>query len=186
MAEPTDHESGPRRSNRNPTLTTKAHDNLQADDEIILTAKRTTKNGKRTATTIGNDGEEPKKKSNAYGDAMLKMMQKGLAQMEDMQKEGKEQQATIQELQRLLLESQPEGTTNGVISPSPNPKSYEGYTIAVVCAMSFKMSAVRYMLDNEHPRLRAKLGDPNAYKLGDLHGHTVALACLPSQQGKGV
>ncbi|KAG7129800.1 hypothetical protein HYQ46_010089 [Verticillium longisporum] len=34
------------------------------------------------------------------------MMQKVLAQMDDMQKEGKEQQATIQELQRLLLESQ--------------------------------------------------------------------------------
>ncbi|KAM0269842.1 hypothetical protein ACHAQH_009636 [Verticillium albo-atrum] len=88
MAEPTDHESGPRRSNRNPTLTTKAHDNLQADDEIILKAKRTTKNGTRTATTM--DGEESKKKSNAYGDAMLKLMQKVLAQMEDMQKEGKE------------------------------------------------------------------------------------------------
>ncbi|KAM0268692.1 hypothetical protein ACHAQH_009935 [Verticillium albo-atrum] len=58
---------------------------------------------------------------------------------------------------------------------SPNPKSYEDYTIAVVCAMSFEMSAFRYKLDNEHPRLRAKPGDPNAYKLGDFHG----------QQGKG-
>ncbi|KAM0271651.1 hypothetical protein ACHAQH_009006 [Verticillium albo-atrum] len=96
VAEPTDHEPAPRRSNRNPTLTTKAHDNLQADDDIILTATKTTKTGKRTATTVGNDGEEPKKKSNAYGDAMLKMMQKVLAQMEDLQKEGRKQQEKIQ------------------------------------------------------------------------------------------
>ncbi|KAM0279331.1 hypothetical protein ACHAQH_004678 [Verticillium albo-atrum] len=67
-----------------------------------------------------------------------------------------------------------------------SPKSYESYTIAVVCAMSFEMCAGRCMLDNEHYRLWAKRGDPNAYKLGDLHGHTVVLACLPGQQGKGV
>ncbi|KAM0279853.1 hypothetical protein ACHAQH_004404 [Verticillium albo-atrum] len=47
------------------------------------------------------------------------------------------------------------------------------------------MSAVRYMLDNEHPSLPAKSGDPNIYKLGDLHGHNLVLACLPGQQGKG-
>ncbi|WYZ34065.1 hypothetical protein EsH8_I_000341 [Colletotrichum jinshuiense] len=65
------------------------------------------------------------------------------------------------------------------------PKTHDEYTIAVVCAMSFEMSAVRYMLDREHPRPRRKVGDPNAYVLGDVCGHNVVLACLPGQQGKG-
>ncbi|KAM0271652.1 hypothetical protein ACHAQH_009007 [Verticillium albo-atrum] len=78
------------------TLTTKAHDNLQVDDDIILTAKKTTKNGKQTTVTVGNDGEEPTKKNNSYGDAMFKMMQKLLAQLEDVQEEGRKQQEKIQ------------------------------------------------------------------------------------------
>ncbi|EHK21282.1 uncharacterized protein TRIVIDRAFT_192299 [Trichoderma virens Gv29-8] len=41
--------------------------------------------------------------------------------------------------------------------------SYERYTVAVVCAMSMEMSAVRYMLDKEHPRLQQKQGDFNTY-----------------------
>jgi nucleoside phosphorylase len=64
-------------------------------------------------------------------------------------------------------------------------KSHEDYTVAVVCAMNFEMSAVRYMLDSEHPRLPAKQGDPNMYTLGNICGHNVILACLPGQQGKG-
>ncbi|KAK2034264.1 pfs domain-containing protein [Colletotrichum zoysiae] len=59
------------------------------------------------------------------------------------------------------------------------PETHEEYTIAVVCAMSFEMSAVRFMLDREHPRLRAKDGDSNMYVLGELSGHNVVLACLP-------
>ncbi|KAK1585140.1 pfs domain-containing protein [Colletotrichum navitas] len=65
------------------------------------------------------------------------------------------------------------------------PETHEEYTIAVVCAMSFEMSAVRFMLSREHPRLRAKDGDSNMYVLGELSGHNVVLACLPGQQGKG-
>ncbi|KAK1977700.1 pfs domain-containing protein [Colletotrichum cereale] len=65
------------------------------------------------------------------------------------------------------------------------PETHEEYTIAVVCAMSFEMSAVRFMLDREHPRLRTKDGDSNMYVLGQLSGHNVVLACLPGQQGKG-
>ncbi|RYO77156.1 hypothetical protein DL764_010237 [Monosporascus ibericus] len=66
-----------------------------------------------------------------------------------------------------------------------NPNSYDDYTIAMVCAMSFEMSAVRYMLDREHPRLPSQHGDPNIYVLGTLNGHNVVLACLPGNQGKG-
>ncbi|KAL7928903.1 nucleoside phosphorylase domain-containing protein [Trichoderma chlorosporum] len=63
--------------------------------------------------------------------------------------------------------------------------SYDSYTIAVICAMSFEMSAVRYMLDREHPRLQRKDGDLNTYILGELFGNNIVLACLPGNQGKG-
>lgn len=72
-------------------------------------------------------------------------------------------------------------TPNG----SESPHAYEQYTVAVICAMSFEMSAVRYMLDKEHPRPRNKDGDSNSYVVGELAGHNVALACLPGTQGKG-
>jgi ankyrin repeat protein/nucleoside phosphorylase len=55
----------------------------------------------------------------------------------------------------------------------------------MVCAMGFEMSAVRYMLDDEHPRLPTKQGDLNLYVLGELSGHNVVIACLPGTQGKG-
>ncbi|OWT43263.1 Pfs, NACHT and WD domain protein [Pochonia chlamydosporia 170] len=64
-------------------------------------------------------------------------------------------------------------------------KRHESYTVAVICAIGFEMSAVRYMLDREHPRLPPKQGDSNLYVLGELSGHNVVLACLPGIQGKG-
>ncbi|GKT56723.1 PFS domain-containing protein [Colletotrichum tofieldiae] len=64
-------------------------------------------------------------------------------------------------------------------------RTYERYTVAVVCAIEFEMSAVRYMLDREHPSLPTKEGDSNIYVLGELSGHDVVLACLPGSQGKG-
>ncbi|KPM45222.1 hypothetical protein AK830_g1398 [Neonectria ditissima] len=69
--------------------------------------------------------------------------------------------------------------------PPTRLKTHDEYTVAVVCAMSFEMSAVRGMLDHEHPRLRGKDGDPNNYILGEITGHNTVLACLPGQQGKG-
>ncbi|CAG8909813.1 unnamed protein product [Penicillium egyptiacum] len=63
--------------------------------------------------------------------------------------------------------------------------SYEAYTIGIVCALEFEMSAVRYMLDKEHTRLPRKLGDSTVYILGELSGHNVILASLPGSQGKG-
>jgi hypothetical protein len=41
------------------------------------------------------------------------------------------------------------------------------------------MSAVRYMLDDEHPRLPTKQGDTCLYVLGERSGHNVVIACLP-------
>lgn len=62
---------------------------------------------------------------------------------------------------------------------------HAAYTVAIVCAIGYEMSAVRYMLDKEHPRLPTKDRDSNMYVLGELYGHNVALACLPGNQGKG-
>ncbi|KAF7533402.1 hypothetical protein G7054_g7087 [Neopestalotiopsis clavispora] len=63
-------------------------------------------------------------------------------------------------------------------------KTPNDYTVAIVCAIEFEMSAVRYMLDEEHPRLPSSHGDSNNYILGKLCGHHVVLACLPGNQGK--
>lgn len=70
-------------------------------------------------------------------------------------------------------------------NPPGTPMRHESYTVAVICAIGFEMSAVRYMLDREHPRLPPKQGDSNLYVLGELSGHNVVLACLPGIQGKG-
>ncbi|KAI8948634.1 nucleoside phosphorylase domain-containing protein [Xylaria longipes] len=63
-------------------------------------------------------------------------------------------------------------------------KAYEAYTIAIVCAIECEMTAVRYMLDEEHQRLPNKPGDPNRYILGQLSSHDTVLAWLPGSQGK--
>jgi len=49
------------------------------------------------------------------------------------------------------------------------------------------MSAVRYMLDDEHDRLPRKEGDSNRYICGEMSGHNVAIGFLPEgSQGVGV
>ncbi|KAI0156923.1 nucleoside phosphorylase domain-containing protein [Xylariaceae sp. FL1272] len=63
-------------------------------------------------------------------------------------------------------------------------RSYVDYTVAIVCALEFEMSAIRYMLDEEHQRLPRTAGDSNNYILGQLSGHTTVIACLPGTQGK--
>jgi nucleoside phosphorylase len=65
------------------------------------------------------------------------------------------------------------------------PRDYKDYTVGVICAIEFEMSAVRYMLDREHKRLKRQRGESIMYILGELEGHNVALACLPGSQGKG-
>lgn len=73
-------------------------------------------------------------------------------------------------------------------NPTPSaPKSHESYRVAIICAIGFEMSAVRFMLDHEHPprQLAPAQGDSNLYVLGDLCGHDVVLACLSGTQGKG-
>ncbi|RAO66274.1 uncharacterized protein BHQ10_002286 [Talaromyces amestolkiae] len=63
-------------------------------------------------------------------------------------------------------------------------RDYADYTVAIVCALDFEMSAVRFMLDRQHRPLPEKEGDRNSYVLGELNGHNVVIACLPGTQGK--
>ncbi|KAI7976506.1 hypothetical protein EIK77_000073, partial [Talaromyces pinophilus] len=63
--------------------------------------------------------------------------------------------------------------------------SHDAYSVALICPLEVEMSAVRYMLDDEHDRLPPAAGDTNQYILGELSGHNVAIACLPvGYQGK--
>ncbi|KAK6531684.1 hypothetical protein TWF694_002860 [Orbilia ellipsospora] len=62
---------------------------------------------------------------------------------------------------------------------------YDKYVIAVISASEFEMSAFRFMLESEHPRLPIVEGDRNTYILGELNGYNIVLACLPGNQGKG-
>jgi len=65
-----------------------------------------------------------------------------------------------------------------MLSSPCRPRRHEDYTVAVICAIGFEMSAVRCMLVIEHPRLPHRQGDSNVYILGELSGHNVALRLL--------
>ena len=69
--------------------------------------------------------------------------------------------------------------------PRPKPRAPSDYTVGIICAMSFELSAVRYMLDNEHQMLPLEEGDSTIYTLGDVHGLNIVVGCLSGQQGKG-
>lgn len=71
-----------------------------------------------------------------------------------------------------------------VALPNGIQHDYADYTVAIVCALDFEMSAVRWMLDRQHRPLPEKEGDRNLYVLGELSGHNVVIACLPGTQGK--
>jgi nucleoside phosphorylase len=62
---------------------------------------------------------------------------------------------------------------------------HQDYKIGIICALELEMSAIRYMLDDEHIGLREVHGDPNSYIVGTLSGHNVVITCLPENQGKG-
>ncbi|OAQ91393.1 hypothetical protein VFPFJ_03133 [Purpureocillium lilacinum] len=61
-----------------------------------------------------------------------------------------------------------------MLSSPCRPRRHEDYTVAVICAIGFEMSAVRCMLVIEHPRLPHRQGDSNVYILGELSGRNVA------------
>ena len=58
--------------------------------------------------------------------------------------------------------------------------TYEDYTVGWICALALEMTAARTMLDEQHISLPNPPQDQNAYVLGEICGHNVAITCLPS------
>lgn len=50
------------------------------------------------------------------------------------------------------------------------------------CALPIEMAAAHAMLDEIHRNLPAKANDTNAYILGNIRQHNIAVACLPMHQ----
>ncbi|KAL6789740.1 ankyrin repeat-containing domain protein [Trichoderma sp. SZMC 28012] len=57
--------------------------------------------------------------------------------------------------------------------------SHRDYTIGWVCALSKEQTAATAMLDAIHDDLASPPNDPNAYTLGSVGKHNIAIACLP-------
>lgn len=57
---------------------------------------------------------------------------------------------------------------------------HQDYTVAWICALPLEMTAAVAMLDERHYDLQTRSNDGNAYILGRIYGHNVAIACLPS------
>ena len=58
--------------------------------------------------------------------------------------------------------------------------THENYTVAWICALPLEAAASKAMLDKIHPQLSQSVGDDNAYTLGEIFGHNIVVACLPS------
>lgn len=70
--------------------------------------------------------------------------------------------------------------------PALKKLGYDDYGVAIICPLEVEMSAVRYMLDEEHARLPSKGGDSNRYICGCMSGHKVVISYLPQgSQGIG-
>jgi nucleoside phosphorylase len=54
------------------------------------------------------------------------------------------------------------------------------YKVGWVCALPVELSAAMAMLDEKHPQLPKEQRDPNAYVLGRIGRHNVAITCLPA------
>lgn len=62
---------------------------------------------------------------------------------------------------------------------SDRPLTHQDYSVGWVCALKEELAAAQVMLDTEHPELLIPSSDSNAYTLGSIDGHNVAIACLP-------
>ncbi|CAI7626283.1 unnamed protein product [Penicillium viridicatum] len=60
------------------------------------------------------------------------------------------------------------------------PRTHDDYNIGWICALPLEMAAAKLVLDNVHPTLSQPRQDHNTYVLGDINGHNVVVACLPS------
>ncbi|KIW28516.1 uncharacterized protein PV07_08175 [Cladophialophora immunda] len=64
-------------------------------------------------------------------------------------------------------------------APPTRRLKHSDYTVAIICPLEVEMSAVRYMLDQEHARLPKREGDPNSYIFGEMGGRNVVIGYLP-------
>src|SRR5467141_1615170 len=60
------------------------------------------------------------------------------------------------------------------------PMTHEDYTVAWICALPLETAAAKAMLDKTHLQLPPSAADDNAYMLGEISGHNIVIACLPS------
>ncbi|KAF4843274.1 Ankyrin-3 [Colletotrichum siamense] len=60
--------------------------------------------------------------------------------------------------------------------------SHTDYTVGWICALPIELAASHAMLDAVHESLPAVDNDTNAYILGSIGDHNIAMACLPSGQ----
>lgn len=58
---------------------------------------------------------------------------------------------------------------------------FEEYKVGWLCPLAKELAAARAILDHEHERYSISVAhDSNSYVLGDVCGHNVVIACLPS------
>ncbi|KAJ5651366.1 uncharacterized protein N7484_005089 [Penicillium longicatenatum] len=60
------------------------------------------------------------------------------------------------------------------------PSSFDDYTVGWICALPLEMAAAKLMLDVVHPTLPRPSSDNNTYVFGNIGGHNIVIACLPS------
>ncbi|KAN0087042.1 hypothetical protein V8E54_000730 [Elaphomyces granulatus] len=60
------------------------------------------------------------------------------------------------------------------------PMTHDDYTVAWICALPLETAAAKAMLDKTHLQLPQSAADDNAYMLGEISGHNIVIACLPS------
>lgn len=57
--------------------------------------------------------------------------------------------------------------------------THNDYTVGWVCALPKELTAAIAMLDHQHPALSKPRNDSNAYTLGSIGPHNIAITCLP-------
>jgi hypothetical protein len=60
--------------------------------------------------------------------------------------------------------------------------THEDYRVAIICALSKELLAVRALFDYSHDNLPTNKSDTNTYALGSMGSHSVVAACLPSKE----
>ncbi|OGM44082.1 hypothetical protein ABOM_007276 [Aspergillus bombycis] len=58
--------------------------------------------------------------------------------------------------------------------------THDDYTVGWISALPLEMAAAQLLLDQVHPDLPQPARDCNTYVLGEIAGHNVVIACLPS------